>query len=701
MYFCAVAFSLVTSYPWWFIVFCLAAGFLYAWLLYRRNGLLPEIPVWLGRVLFLCRFLVVSALAFLLLSPMVKRTSREVEKPIVIVALDQSQSILNSSDSLQRADLIRKDMEALRAELTDICELKWYAFGDHTREQPDFLFKDKLSNFSDLYQNLDALYANRNVGAIVMASDGLYNEGASPVYGPSRLKVPVYAIGLGDTTVRRDVYISAVSHNKTAFLGNAFPLEVVADARQASGARTVLTIEEDSVVLFNRTLEIAGNIMHQNIPFLIQAKSKGMHRYKVRLSRIEGEVTYVNNERDVFIEVLENKQRILVLASAPHPDIAALRSALESSPNYEVIVSNPRDFIGRFSDYSLAVLHGLPSATFPLRSEWEKLQNASVPVWWFLSSNTDLQAFSELNTLIRVTNGNGQLNDVLPVPQSAFSLFSLAPEAMEALKGCPPLKSPFGMYNAKQEYYALAMQKIGSVVTQFPLLAFGESDGIKSAVLCGEGIWRWRITDFNATSSHQFSNEWVSAVVQYLATREVKSPFRVVVRNSFRENEKLVFDARLVNASEQLINEPEVRLVIRNSEGREFPFTMTRTSNAYTLNTSPFPAGNYTYKAEVKLGDQVYNYKGAFSVTALQVETAITVADHALLRSLSGRSGGAFFLPGQAGDLADAIRNNENLKSISYMHRKLEDLVASPWFFALLVFLLSLEWFIRKRSGSY
>jgi hypothetical protein len=701
VYFCAVAFSLVTSYPWWFIVFCLAAGVLYSWLMYRREGLLKEVPLLLGRVLIFSRFLVVSALAFLLLSPMIRKVSREVEKPILILALDQSQSIINSSDSLKRKEQIRKDIELLQNELSGICEVKALAFGDQTREGHDFLFRDKLTDFSDLYSDLDALYANRNVGAIVIASDGLYNEGASPVYGPSRLKVPVYSIGLGDTTIKRDLYISAVTHNKTAFLGNSFPLEVVVDARQASGTRTVLTIEEDSVVLMSRNIEIQGDLMHQSIPFLIQAKTKGMHRYKIRLSRIDGEVTYVNNERDVFIEVLENKQRILVLSSAPHPDLAAIRSALESSPNYEVVVSRPQDFSGRYSDFSLAILHGLPSASYAFRTEWEKLQSAAMSVWWILSSNTDLTAFSEMNSLLKVTNGNGQLNDVLAIPQSTFSLFTLSPAAIEAIPGWPPLKSPFGMYNAKQENAALAFQKIGSVVTQFPLLTFGEAQGIKSAVLCGEGIWRWRISDYNSTSSHLISNEWVGAVVQYLATREVKSPFRVSARNNFRENENLVFDARLVNASDQPVNEPEVRLVISNSEGREFPFTMTRTVNAYALNTSPFPAGNYLYRAEVKLGDQVYSYKGEFSVTALQAETAITIADHQLLRTLAVRSGGAFFLPGQADKLADAIRKNENMKSISYLNRKLEDHVASPWFFALLVFLLSLEWFIRKRSGSY
>src|SRR3546814_17374497 len=62
--------------PWW-IVPCVALGLLYAWFLYRRN--FPSNNT-IRRLLFGFRTFTVALLAFLLLSPLLKRISRTIEK---------------------------------------------------------------------------------------------------------------------------------------------------------------------------------------------------------------------------------------------------------------------------------------------------------------------------------------------------------------------------------------------------------------------------------------------------------------------------------------------------------------------------------------------------------------------------------------------------------------------------------------------
>ena len=39
-------------------------------------------------------------------------------------------------------------------------------------------------------------------------------------------QAPLYAIALGDTTPRKDLLISNLTHNDLAFLGNTFPVEI-------------------------------------------------------------------------------------------------------------------------------------------------------------------------------------------------------------------------------------------------------------------------------------------------------------------------------------------------------------------------------------------------------------------------------------------------------------------------------------------
>ena len=87
------------EFLWWFIVFCLALGALYSIILYRKEHLFEEVQPWLKRLIAVFRFLVVSVLAFLLLTPFIRTIFREVEKPIIIVAQDNSESILTGIDS--------------------------------------------------------------------------------------------------------------------------------------------------------------------------------------------------------------------------------------------------------------------------------------------------------------------------------------------------------------------------------------------------------------------------------------------------------------------------------------------------------------------------------------------------------------------------------------------------------------------------
>src|SRR5580692_2213887 len=74
----------------WWVPACLALGLLYAWLLYKQ-------PVNLGKQfrywLFALRALVVTLIALILLSPLVKSVSYNPQKPLVLVLQDNSQSI--------------------------------------------------------------------------------------------------------------------------------------------------------------------------------------------------------------------------------------------------------------------------------------------------------------------------------------------------------------------------------------------------------------------------------------------------------------------------------------------------------------------------------------------------------------------------------------------------------------------------------
>src|ERR1051326_688325 len=74
-----LVFKVVTESPAWLVVFCILAGLALSFLLYRGStGLKP----WLRWLLIPVRFLVIALLSFLLLTPLIKTTKRQTEKPI-------------------------------------------------------------------------------------------------------------------------------------------------------------------------------------------------------------------------------------------------------------------------------------------------------------------------------------------------------------------------------------------------------------------------------------------------------------------------------------------------------------------------------------------------------------------------------------------------------------------------------------------
>lgn len=162
-----------------------------------------------------------------------------------------------------------------------------------------------------MFSIINDRYEDRNIGAIVIAGDGLYNRGSSPIYDEEILKVPYFTIALGDTTVQKDLLISKVNYNKTVYLGNSFPIEITIDARRLSGSSTTLTVKQDSSTLFTKQISISGNNFNQLIPVVLDAKKTGIVHYKIELSSVSGEISTANNVRDIYVEVIESKQKFL------------------------------------------------------------------------------------------------------------------------------------------------------------------------------------------------------------------------------------------------------------------------------------------------------------------------------------------------------------------------------------------------------
>ncbi|MEO6241378.1 MAG: hypothetical protein ABIQ40_08625 [Bacteroidia bacterium] len=693
--------SVVTEAPGWYLLFCILAGLLYAGFLYYREAKLKEIPLWLRGMMGAFRFIVVSFLAFLLMSPLLKTIFREVEKPVIVIAQDESESLLMGKDSSFNKNDYPKKLQALKDALGDKFNVVTYSFGDKFREDATFTYKDKLTDFSVLFDELETRYADRNLGAVIIASDGIYNQGQSPVYAAEKIKAPVFTIAMGDTTIRKDLILTKVIHNGIAFLGNTFPLDVVVDAHRCANSKTILTVSKGGQTLFSKPLDLNTDPFTQTIQVELTATSVGLQRYTVALSIVDGENNVRNNRQEIFIDVLDGRQKILIVGAAPHPDMGALKLAIESNDNYQAETYILDKFDKPVRAYNLAILHNIPSDNEQAQKLLSDLAAAKIPVFYITGAQSRFTLFNSLGTGLTVNVNGTRANESEAVPVPDFPYFNLSQEAVNYIPKLPAVLTPFATFTSSPAVTPLARQKIGPLKTDYPLWVFSQQGDRKVSVFLGEGLYKWRLHDFADHGNHDIFNELISKTIQFLSVREEKSFFRVTTKSNFLENEPVQFEAEVYNQSYELINTSVVSIDIIDENGKRFPSTFTPTGKGYRLDAKMFPVGEYKYEAKTKVGDKVYSQSGRFSVSPLLIEIANTTADHQALYNLSKRHNGELFMPSELEKLSQVLNAREDIKPVIYNTKKLVDIINLWWIFGLLLLLLSLEWFIRKRNGAY
>ncbi|PWK80587.1 hypothetical protein LX99_01056 [Mucilaginibacter oryzae] len=681
---------------WWTPV-CLLSGLAYAWLMYRQ-------PVGISRNLryglAALRALAVFFIAFLLVSPLVKSVKYEPQKPLVLIAQDNSSSVNTFKPAGFNSPGFIDELTRLKEQLGDQYDVREFNFDKDLHRGLSKSFNGKQTNIAGALRQLNNGFANQNIGALVLATDGLYNQGNDPQYEAKNIKTSIYTVALGDTTAKRDLLIGNVNYNKTAFLGNDFVIEILAAAYQSEGENMALSIAEDGKQVYQQNIRVTASDFKKVIPVKLNAARKGLRKYTISIAPVKNELSTQNNTETIYVEVLDARQKVLLLYNGPHPDITVIKKAIETNKNYEVkaaSISSAADI--KPADYSLVILYQVSAADYPPVKSY--ISKSKTPVWYIIGSQSNLQAVNNEQGVVKISAGHAETQEVLALPANDFTAFNLSDSAKRKIAVLPPLLAPFGSYGTSTGATVLLRQKIGAVATTYPLLAFGDEAGRRVAVLTGEGIWRWQLSQYQNYENQNATDELFSQTVQYLTANSNRRRFRVyAARNVFDEGENVILNAELYNDALELINTPDVKIELKNAAGKNYSYLFTRTGQSYQLDAGPLPVGEYTYNASTQNGRQDFKASGQFTIKPLNLEARQSAANHVLLNTLARQSGGQMLKPADIGKLADLIRKNDNVKTVVYEDKHYSDLVDIKWLFGLILSLLSAEWFLRKREGE-
>lgn len=679
----------ISNYPWYYTLLCLIAGFVFAGILYYKDKHNVNRTKSLLLLLFSFRFLSVSLIAILLLDIFIKHTTYEDEKPIIIFAQDNSSSILSNKDSNYIKSNYINDIDNLLENISEKYEVKKYIFDSETDINKTIDFKGKETNISKLFSDIENNYANRNVGSIIIASDGIYNKGSNPIY--IKQNSNINCIALGDTTPQKDVWIQNIVHNQVAYLGNTFPVEVTINATDLNQKKINVAINKDGKTIKSETITINTKSFTKTINFALEAEKSGVQKYSIVISKLNEDINPANNSQSFLIDIIDNRDKILILASSPHPDISALQQCINNSQTYEVEIEYISSFNKPLKPYSLVIFHQIQSLPNSIIND---LKNNSISYWLIGNIAPSPLIISETK------NSGNRFNDVEPYLQENFVLFNLSDELKKFIREFPAVKCNFGNVKAPNGSSSLLNQKIGSINTESPLFYFNEVNSVKNAIFNGDGIWKWRLRDFGQNENHLLFNELILKTVQYLSVKADKSFFRVYSKKIVNENEDLDFTAEVYNQSYELITEPDVTINLKDENNKQYAYTFSKKEKIYKLNAGKLSPGEYTYVANVKIGDKSYTKNGAISIREMVAEKINTVANHQLLYQLAKENRGNLYYPDQLAELQKSILSDSTIKTITYSQKTLNDLINLKWIFFIILALLSMEWFLRKQNGK-
>jgi hypothetical protein len=689
-----------TEYSLWFLPLCVVAGVGYAAILYYKSDK-PELPLWVKRLAFSLRTIAVAIIAFLLLNPIVKRVAKEVEKPVVLVGVDNSSSLQIGNKAAFYQGKFKEDFQKLLDKLNKDYEVETYLLGDSLRTGNSLDFEDKQTNLSDFFEQINKLYANRNVGAVVLLSDGIFNAGNNPYYIANQLKQPVYTVSMGDTVLHKDVLISRVNHNKTVYRNNFFPIEILVRANKLSGQNTRLTIYQQEEIVYEKEIHINYNNFSECVRVKKKKKKSGLQRYRITISEVKDEITHDNNLKDIFIEVIDQRKKVAIIYHSPHPDVAAISRSLEGTESYQVESFAADKFNGKIEEYDIVVLHQLPSEKNFANNLTAAVQRMSVPCLYVLGEQINYAQFNQLNTGVQIFINKDMQNDAFPFYNQNYANFTVTTPLQQIFQNFPPVKVPFGNFKISASASVLLYQKIGAVTTSYPLFVFNQDAENKTAVFTGNGLWRWRLHNFMMENHHDEFDELIFKTFQFLSTKKDKSFFRVTGKNVYSENENIRFDAELYNQNYELVNDPEVTISITDKDKKTYSFAFSRSFKTYQLDAGIFPEGDYAWEAKTGINNEKYVKSGRFSVEKINIEAVNLVADYQLMKNLASLNGGKNFPDDSLLNVYDAIKSNEEIKSVAHYNKQHTSLLDSVLLLVLIVLLLTSEWFLRKWSGAY
>ncbi|HKB14375.1 MAG TPA: hypothetical protein VKD69_27105, partial [Vicinamibacterales bacterium] len=571
-------------------------------------------------------------------------------------------------------------------------------------------------------------------------SNGSGRSGGSDVGGPA-----VFAVGIGSPDGPRDREVLGLATGDPRLDQASVDLHVTAVSTGFGRAPFTLRVLANGQTLDTRRIVPQADGSPIEEVFTVSPDLVSATVYTAEIPRDEAEAVAENNARSVLVSPAGRKRRLLVLEGAPGFEHSFVKRAWTADPGLELdsVTRKGKNaegqdtfFVQAGAGRAAGLAGGFPATREQLYG-YDAVAIANVEADFFSRAQLAMVAdfVAERGGGLLVLGGRSfaqkglagtPLEEVLPVElndrkgglvRASLGSIDLPPhnkitltadgeshpmmriggnsaETRKLWSSLPALAASATVGGPRPGATILALTTApgGGV---FPVVAVQQYGHGRSMVFAGEASWRWKMMVASSDRSYEFF--WRQAA-RWLSTT-APDPVAITVPEAAEPGDAVSVDVEARNASFAPVPDASVEATLTPPGGAAQPIKLRHAdpaSGRFTAALATSQAGLYRIHAEAKRGAVSLGAQDRWMfVGGADREFADPRLNEGFLRRVSRNSGGRYVRA------ADAARIPDWLQTTTPQNAAPErrDLWHEPWAYALIVFLLSAEWILRRRWG--
>jgi len=687
---------------------------LFAYYQYKRT--VPPISKFLQIFLGIIRGSAFACILLLIFTPEFTAIWQKSESGKLIVAIDKSASMGLSENNQNRLGIALNIADRIIESVGDKVETRIYGFDTDTMR-----FQTLDIDTTSLGTNLDKslrsiLEVEQKATNLVLISDGNFSFGDNPLYSDYLNRITLFPVGVGDTLDIPDIMITEVKSNKIVYQNQPTQIQVYIMSRGIKPQRLTLSMKQGKRILQVKELQINGEGKTVVGEFEITPEKVGLNQYDFSLQMISGEAITQNNNYTISMEVLKGKVEVGLIASKAGYETKFINQMLSDQKDIRFHMSvkiksgkyypiNPDKYI---DSLDVVIFHDFPSSTHSdsrAKQFLDRIKSRRIPALIILSETISKAQLENVKSFfpIKSIRSSEQFIETQIKPTSErnqlpiLSIFEDDESEEKFWNICPPIQYPYSNITFTSPVTKLLQTQISLDNSPAqPVLIAHDKKGRKGILLLGSGFWRW---NFLLSENKIFQNSWqemLKNLIRWLDTGTVdKNVILSATRKSYQVGDNIFLTTQVYDGSFKFVNDGLIRTSI-SGPSVSFEIESSFVDNGrYEGTFVPLAPGRYMIRSEawrnnINLGSDEIE----LIVTTVNREFLSTKQNYRFLKRLAEKTGGSYFSKEDADQLVTTLNLKPELKRES---ETIEIWNRLP-FLLIIIFLLSLEWFIRKKK---